>query len=106
MKERDIRHLVSHLKCSVCGQRYDKDNVNVLGHEHDLWFLKVFCPACQSHGLVATLVKERKPPLSDLTEAERLKFRCSPPVGWDDLLDMHNLLKDFQGETSELLSQG
>ena len=108
MKDRYIRRLVSNMKCSVCGQRYEKANVNVLGHEHDLWFLRVFCPACQSHGLVAAVVKEGKPTeaITDLTEVEHSKFRHSPPVGWDDLFDMQNLLKSFQGEMSELLSRG
>lgn len=102
-----LKRLMATMKCSVCGQRYEAENVNVLGHQEELWFLSVFCPACGSHGLVAAVMKEGKTPemVSDLTEAEHFKFRDSEDIGVDDVLDMHVFLKEFQGDFAELFEK-
>ncbi|MFH1485018.1 MAG: hypothetical protein ABIH46_03020 [Chloroflexota bacterium] len=99
-----LKRVMATMKCSVCGQRYEASNVNVLGHQEELWFLSVFCPSCHSHGLVAAVIKEGKSPdtVSDLTEAECFKFKDSEDIGVNDVLDMHNFLKGFQGDFSTL----
>ena len=48
MNERLLRKFMTTVKCSICGHSYDAENINVLGHEEDLWFMSVFCSHCQS----------------------------------------------------------
>ncbi|HJX70237.1 MAG TPA: hypothetical protein VJ441_03995 [Dehalococcoidia bacterium] len=93
------------MKCGVCGQSYESTDINVLGHREDLWFLSVYCPACKSQGLVAAVIKEGKLPevITELSEAERAKFSATPPIGSEDVLDMHILLDKFSGDFSSLL---
>ncbi len=100
MHDQFLRRLISTIKCSVCGQRYKADNVNVLGHQEDLWFLGVYCLSCRSHGLVAAVVKEGKLPeiVTDLTETEKTESRSNESVHINDVLDMHNFLKSFDGD--------
>lgn len=100
MHEGFLKRLMATMKCSVCGRRYEATNVNVLGHQEELWFLSVFCPSCRSHGLVAAVIKEGKSPelVTDLTEAEHFKFSDSKDIVVNDVLDMHNFLKDFPGD--------
>jgi len=107
MEEKLIKRFMTSIKCSVCGQRYDVDNVNVLGHQEDLWFLSVFCPACQTQCLVAAVIKEGKAPkvATDLTEAELDKFKKIDKLTADEALDMHSFLKDFDGDFSRLFCQ-
>jgi len=102
-----IKRLVATIKCGVCGQHYEGDNMKVLGHRDDLWFLSVFCPACRSQGLVAAVIKKGELPLpiTDLNETEQVKFRGLGPVSGDELLDIHEFLKDFDGDFSRLLSK-
>ena len=102
-----IKQLMTSLKCGVCGQNYGLDGITVLGHEQDLWFLKVVCPACHAQCLVAVVAKEDKPPevITELTPTEIDRFKDSGRVTTDDLLDMHNFLKGFDGDLSHLLSQ-
>lgn len=107
MHEGFLKRLMATMKCSVCGQRYEATNVNVLGHQEELWFLSVFCSSCHSHGLVAAVVKEGKSPetATDLTETEHYRSSDSEDIGVDDALDMHNFLRDFQGDFASLFDK-
>ena len=106
MDERLIKRLITNIKCSVCGGRYDEENVRVLGRYTDLWFLSVYCPTCKTQGLVAAVLNEEETPeqVTDLTEGEYEKFREMAAVGADDVLDLHNFLKGFDGDFSRLFS--
>ena len=107
MEEGLIKRLMASIKCGVCGQGYEVGNINVLGHHEDLWFLSAFCPACHTRCLVAAVIKEGRVPevITDLTEAELDKFKNEGSLTADEVLDMHDFLKDFDGEFSQLFSQ-
>jgi len=107
MEEKLIKRFMTSIKCSFCGQHYEVNNVKVLGHQEDLWFLSVFCSACQTQALVAAVVKEGKAPkvTTDLTEAELDKFKEMDKLTADETLDMHSFLKGFDGDFSQLFSQ-
>ena len=106
MEESLIKKLMASMKCGVCGQHYEVDNIEVLGHEEDLWFLRVLCVACHTQYLAAAVIKEGKAPevITDLTEAELDKFRNMGRLNADEVLDMHNFLKGFDGDFSHLFS--
>jgi len=102
-----IKKLMASIKCGVCGQHYEVANIDVLGHQESLWFLKAFCPACHTQCLVAAVIKEDRPPevITDLTKAELDKFEDMGVLTADDMLDMHNFLKDFSGDYFQLFNQ-
>jgi len=107
MEEGLIKRAMASMKCSACGWRYVPDNISILGHEEDLWFLRVFCSACRTQYLVAAVIREGKAPevITDLTEAELDKFRNAGRLTADEVLDMHNFLKAFDGDFSRLFSR-
>ena len=107
MEESLIKRLVASVQCSICGKRYEADNIDVLDHEEDLWFLRVTCPACDTHFLLAAIIKEEKVTevITDLTEAELDKFKNAGDLTPDEILDMHNFLKGFDGDFSRLFAQ-
>jgi len=102
-----IKKLMASIKCGVCGQHYEVDNIDVLGHEESLCFLKALCSSCRTQCLVAVVIKEGKVPgvITELTKAELDKFRNMGRLTADEVLDMHNFLKDFNGDFSRLFSQ-
>ena len=106
MEEGLIKRLMTSIKCTVCGQHYEINNVRVLGNDGDLWFLGVFCPACHTRCAVAVVVKQGCLPevVTDLTEVELDKFRNVSELTMEDVLDMHSFLKDFDGDFSRLFS--
>ena len=107
MEETFIKRLVASIKCAVCGQHYEIDNINVLGHDENLWFLRTLCSACHTQCLVAAVIKEDRAPevITDLTAAELDRFKNMGVVTADEVLDIHNFLKDFSGGFSRLFSQ-
>ena len=107
MEEKLIKKFMTSIKCTACGQHYEIEDVRVLGHQEDLWFLSVSCSSCHTQGLVAAVIKEqnKKPELiTDLTTAEIVKFREMSRITGNDLLDMHSFLKDFNGNFSGLFN--
>ena len=108
MKERLVKRLIASIKCGSCGQNYGESNIDVMGHSEDLWFLVALCPSCNTQCLVAAIIKEDSAPeiVTDLTKAELDKFRNMDMVGADDVLDMHNFLKDFDGDLPRLFRRG
>ncbi len=98
MEEGRIRKLMGTMKCSACGQNYESHDIEILGHRAELWFMRVHCAACKTHVLIAAVVKESKSPaVSDLGKAEYTRFKKLSAVAGDELLDMHNFLKEFDG---------
>ena len=108
MEEALIRKLMASLECGVCKQRYQEDNINVLNHYEDLWFLNAFCPSCHNRCLVVAVVKQGQESevITDLTEAELDKFRNMGKVTADDILDMYRFLRDFDSDFSRLFNSG
>ena len=106
MDESLVKRLMSSLKCHICGQHYDTTGIKVLGHRDDFWFLKIFCPACRSQSLIAAVIGEDKPleVITDLTEAEFDRFKQNQIVA-NDVLDIHNILKGFDGDFSILFAE-
>ena len=107
MNEELIRRAISSIKCSVCGSKYHPENVTIIGHHDDLWILRLHCLTCNTKGLVAALVKKRETHQSDtdLSNTELIKFKRIEPVGVNDVLDMHNFLKDSDEDIASLLSK-
>ena len=107
MEESLLKKLMATIKCGVCGRGYDTENVDIVGREENLWFLKALCPHCHTECLVAAVVKREKVPenTGDLTRAELKRFAGAHALTGDDLLDMHNFLKDFNGDFSRLFNQ-
>jgi len=104
MDEGFIKHLMTAVSCSVCGNLYEDDNVEVLGRYNDLWFLSVYCSVCESEGTVAAILKsgELAEIVTDLAPGEGDRFRGIDAVNVDDLLGMHDFMKDFDGDFAGL----
>ena len=106
MREAFLKRLFAKVNCGVCGQKYDVANIKILDQEDGLWVLSVYCSSCGTQGLIAAVVQEGNitEVITDLTEAERERFGASEVVGVDDVLEMHNFLKEFDGDFTSLFS--
>jgi len=105
MRESFIKELIANIKCGVCGELYESGNIRVLGYQEDLWFLSVSCSACHTQALVAAVVREESVEvMTDLKEEEYAKFAEMKPVSGNEVLDMHEFLKNFTGDVSDVLS--
>ena len=103
-----IKRLIASIKCGTCGQHYEEDNIEIIEHSEELWFLRVFCSSCHVKCLVAAIIREdeKTEVITDLTEAELDKFKDMDRVRVDDVLDMRDFLNDFDGDFPRLFRQG
>ncbi len=101
-----LERLLSVIRCSNCEHSYQVEDVSILGQEGELWVVSVSCPSCGIQGLVAAVVEENSPRelVTDFSEDEYEKFAQNEAIELDAVLDMHNFLKDFDGDISELLT--
>ena len=104
MEESLIKRLIASIKCGSCGQNYQEDNISVIEHSEELWFLRVFCSSCHVKSMVAAIIREEEKAevITDLTKAELAKFKGVDRVRVDDMLDMRNFLRDFDGDFPRL----
>ena len=107
MDESSIKKMMTSAKCSGCGQRYEVDNIEILGHHDDMWFLSVYCVACRAQYLVTAVIdgEGASETVTDLSAAELEKFRDAESLKVDEVLDMHSFLKKFDGDFSRLFSE-
>jgi hypothetical protein len=98
-----IKQLMTSSKCEVCGRNYEEDNIIIMGHEAEMWVLKVNCSACHSQSLLAALIEEdvAVEPITDLIGYEIEKFK-DVLILPDEVLDMHIFLKDYTGNFTQL----
>jgi len=104
MEESVVKKLMTSVKCTNCGQNYHMRDVKILGNHRDLYFLQVSCSSCNSRFLITAVINENRNQgiVSDLTDAESVRFKNSRPLNANDVLDMHSFLKDFNSDFSGL----
>jgi len=113
-----VRHLMRTVRCSVCEATYEPENVSVLGHQDELWFVSVRCASCQTQGLIAALVRDGaeealttdgRPGAAEsagtpsLPAADRPPHPDAGPITEAEVADMRDFLKSFQGNLGALL---
>jgi ribosomal protein S27E len=106
-----IRHLMDTVRCSVCSAAYDYENITVLGHQDELWFLTVTCPDCRTQGLIAALVRGEEDPQAaapTYTSAEPTLPEApsgGTPITEADVADMREFLRTFRGDLAAVVSR-
>lgn len=104
-----IRHLLASVKCAVCQHQYGPEDIDVIEQHDELWILSVVCSDCETQGLIFAIIREVTSdslPLLDMVEEEEPDaLEHLPSIDADEVLDMHRLLREFDGDVYELLAQ-
>ena len=108
MKENLVKRLMTSTKCNACGRHYDDEDVSILGHEDELWLITVSCSACDAEYLVAAVIMEEGVPkaTTDLADVEVVWLEGGDVVTAYDKADMHDFLKEFDGDFVQLFGRG
>jgi hypothetical protein len=95
-------------RCRVCHHVFVPDDVHVLSRNSEMWMMVVTCTECHDRKYVAAMLSDGDPEQARLAmRAPRERpergddvpaERRSPPVSGDDVLDMHEFLRDFDGD--------
>jgi hypothetical protein len=104
---RFVRQLLANISCVVCSETYDEKDVAVMGQQEQMWMLMVSCHHCGTEGIILALVKEDEEVefITDLTPEELERVGELPPVTADDVLDVYQFLRDFDGDFIRLFGK-
>ena len=90
-------------KCAACGRRFRREDIRIVGHQAQMWFLLVGCDECHNEGLmVASFLEDGPPPASDLARRERESLLKERQVGNEDVAEMATFLQKFDGDFARL----
>lgn len=105
-QERLLKQLISSFRCHVCRQGYDRDHVRLAARQEQLWIVSVRCSLCRNQQVFWVALKDNgdESILRDVSQAEDEAFAVREPVSADEVLDMHEFLRDFNGDFQRLFS--
>lgn len=113
-RERHIQQLLltAVSRCSGCQRDYSLTDFAVIGHRDYIWMVTVICQGCRRQGFITAIVEDEgleRPgatPLSAPTISDRLPDEAhqagAPAVSNHDVLDLHEFLRDFDGDFASL----
>jgi hypothetical protein len=102
-----IRDRARFYNCPVCGRSLKGCEVQVLSHEEERFHLQVTCAQCQVTFIVVLAIAGGG--VEDIesvdTEAATEPVAAREPISVDEIIDLHLMLKSFQGTLTELIQQ-
>ena len=102
-----IRDRARFYNCPVCGRSLKGCDVQVLSHEEERFHLQVTCAQCQVTFIVVLAIAggavEDIESIDGDGAAEPAVAR--EPISVDEMIDLHLMLKSFQGTLTELIQQ-
>ena len=122
--EKQIKRIVLNRmeRCTVCHRTFAPDDIQVLSRKDDMWMMVVECDECHARNFVAAVLGDGDP-----SEAQLALRRLSqgygdkegigandappsgpaePPVSVNDVVDMHEFLRSFDGDFQKLFRAG
>jgi len=109
-KRRLVLKLVARLRCAQCQRPYDPHDFTLVHNWQDMWVLSTRCRHCNEPCHVVIFMRldaesEPEPELvTDLTPEELEDADQWHPITFDDVLDVHVLLEQCEGDLETLLS--
>lgn len=124
-----IKHMVLQQlnRCVVCHREYEVSDITSVQRKPGVWTLMVECEQCHSRNYIAAVTQDGNPEeamfeVRSLTEramhdtslrnvdsddaAETQAPEVGDPVSAVDVLEMHDFLKDFDGDFERLFRSG
>jgi hypothetical protein len=102
-----IRDRARFYNCPVCGRSLKGCDVQVLSHEEERFHLQVTCAQCQVTFIVVLAIAGGAVDDLETAEADAIGEPAAvrEPISVDEILDLHLMLKGFQGTLTELIQQ-
>lgn len=120
--EKQIKRIVLNRmeRCTVCHRDFVPEDIHVLSRKDDMWMMVVECDECHARNFVAAVLGDGDPGEAQLAlrrlsqgygepgiEAETAPAGDPvPPVSVDDVVDMHEFLRAFDGDFNRLFRDG
>lgn len=105
-KRQMVLKLISQLRCLECGRQYGRQDFRLVHRWEDVWLLNASCSQCNhaTHVVIFMQLDAPRELVSDLTSDELRSAQDWPAITTDDVLDIHALLEEFDGDFEELFT--
>ncbi len=102
-----IRDRARYYNCPVCGRSLKGCEIRMLSHVEERYTVQVTCAACRVTFIVILAIQGPLPEAVEASDGEAVEAVAGGPgpIESDEVLDVHLLLRDFQGSLVELLQQ-
>lgn len=98
--------------CAACGQAYGMGHIQLIAQREELYFVDLSCDHCGSQA-VAIVTIELDGARATLEGGELVPVSRrdpdappdGPPISTDDVLDVHEALKGFEGDVHQLIAR-
>jgi hypothetical protein len=103
-QEHRLKQLISSYRCHVCRRCFERDHVRLAARHEQLWIVSVRCSLCRNQQVFWIALKDNHDEaiLDDVSDGEDEELAALPPVTSDDVLDMHEFLRSFNGDFQTL----
>ena len=103
-----IKNIQAMMRCPSCGANYDADHIHFLGQLDTAALIQLDCESCGLPVMATIVVSDKgqagQPKvLSDISREDDA-VGSGDPVNTDHVVDMHQYLKDFDGDFDKLFS--
>lgn len=110
-------------RCVVCHRDFHSEDIHVISRKPEMWTMLVECTDCHARNFVAAVLNDGDPQdaqlalrqlsekaIRTINEAEEsaqpvIELEApagGPPIDAGDVVDMHEFLKDFEGDFRQL----
>ena len=102
-----IRQIVANVTCAICGHHFGKSDFQVVGRRGNVWAMRVDCRECRTRALLFAVVSEgaTQTAYTDLTPEDWERFKDSPPISTNDVVEVHEYMQRYDGDFSEILEE-
>lgn len=103
---RFLREQAKGYDCSVCGQNHARSDIRVLGKLESAWIVRVTCAKCHTSFKLLVVIEDERANVSPVQEPaaqRRSERKRRPAVSLDEVLDVHEFLKDYAGDVATIL---
>ena len=103
--------------CAACGQAYGQGHIELIAQREELFFVDLSCDHCGSQAVAIVTIQVDgetarleggelvRADAADPDAADPDAAPVGPPVSADDVLDVHDLLDDFEGDVHQLIAR-
>ena len=101
-QERLLRQLIGSRRGPGGRREVEREHRRLAARHDQLWIVSVRCRLCRNQEVFWITPKDFD--VDGIVAAERAKSASQPAITGDDLLDVHQFLKEFDGNFKELFS--
>ena len=101
--------------CAACGQAYGEGHIHLIAQREELFFVDLTCDHCGSQAVaIVTIQVDGETARLEGGELVRAETHeqidlaaapAGPAVSADDVLDVHELLDEFEGDVHQLIAR-